>query len=121
MKLKKFTIAVSLITLLAGVTIPAHAVDFPDEQFVISSPPGNIPSFGVVIEDSQKLKNTFSTLQAFTSDGNQIGSSKVLSENNCFEYGTAECGQDKIMNFMANLASIFLNLSFHLGQLVNLF
>ena len=103
MNLKKFTIAISLLTMLAGVFNPAGAADFPDEQFVISAPPGDIPSFGVVIEDSQKLKNTFSTLQAFTSDGNQIGTSKVLSVINCFEYGTAECGQDKFMNFMANL------------------
>jgi hypothetical protein len=103
MKLKKFTLAVSLITLLAGAFIPAGAAEFPDEHFVISSPPGNVPSFGVVIEDSQKLKNTFSTLQAFTSEGSQQGISKVLTVNNCYEYGTAECGQDKFFNFMANL------------------
>jgi hypothetical protein len=102
--MKKIFIAFcTVFALTLGVFSPVSAADIPDEQFVISSPPGNIPSFGVVIEDSQKLKNTFSTLQAFTSEGSQQGVSKVLTVNNCYEYGTAECGQDKFFNFMANL------------------
>ena len=103
MILRKVSAVIAALALAGGLSVPANAADFPDEQFVISSPPGDVPSFGVVIEDSQKLKNTFSTLQAFTSDGTQQGVSKVLSVNNCFEYGTADCGQDKFFNFMANL------------------
>ena len=81
--MKKIFIAFcTVFALTLGVFSPVSAADIPDEQFVISSPPGNVPSFGVVIEDSQKLKNTFSTLQAFTSDGTQVGTSKVLSVNN---------------------------------------
>ena len=102
MKLKILAI-VSAVAFSFSSFTSLSAADVPDEQFVVSSPPGDVPSFGVVIEDSQKLKNTFSTLQAFTSDGNQIGTSKVLSVDNCFEYGTVECGQDKFMNFMASL------------------
>jgi hypothetical protein len=100
---KKLLAVLTSIFVLSGLAYPAVGADIPDEQFVISSPPGDVPSFGVVIEDSQKLKNTFSTLQAFTSDGAQIGVSKVLTVNNCYEYGTADCGQDKFFNFMANL------------------
>ena len=103
MNLRKLPAVLAVLTLVGGLSVPAGAAEFPDEQFVISSPPGNVPSFGVVIEDSQKLKNTFSTLQAFTSEGSQQGISKVLTVNNCYEYGTAECGQDKFFNFMANL------------------
>lgn len=94
---------IAALTVSLGLNSPVSATDFPDEQFVIGMPPGGAPSFGVVIEDSQKLKNTFSTLQAFTADGTQIGKSRVLSVANCYEYGTAECGKDKFFNFMANL------------------
>ena len=103
MNLRKLAAVMTALTLIGGLSVPAGAAEFPDEQFVISSPPGDIPSLGVVIEDSQKLKNTFSTLQAFTAEGSQQGVSKVLTVNNCYEYGTLECSQDKFFNFMANL------------------
>jgi hypothetical protein len=103
MILRKLAAVVAIFTLAVGLSVPAGAADTPYEQFVISPPPGDVPSLGVVIEDSQKLKNTFSTLQAFTSDGTQQGVSKVTSVLNCFEYGSKDCGQDKFFNFMANL------------------
>jgi hypothetical protein len=104
MNLRKLAAVITALTLIGGISVPAGAAISPDEQFVISNPPGDVPSLGVVIEDSQKLKNTFSTLQAFTSDGTQQGVSKVTSVLNCFEYGSKECGQDKFFNFMANLS-----------------
>jgi len=100
---RKIAAVITFFALAGGLSMPALAADTPYEQFVISPPPGDVPSLGVVIEDSQKLKNTFSTLQAFTSDGTQQGVSKVTSVSNCFEYGSKECGQDKFFNFMANL------------------
>lgn len=103
MKMKRIGSVIAALTITVGLISPLSAADIPDEQFVISGPENQVPSLGVVIEDSQKLKNTFSTLQAFTADGSQQGVSKVLSVNNCYEYGTAECGQDKFFNFMANL------------------
>jgi hypothetical protein len=101
--MKKLSILLLVFTALTSLSIPAIAADSPDEQFVVSGPVDNVPSLGVVIEDSQKLKNTFSTLQAFTSDGKQQGRSNVTSLTNCFAYGTAGCESNKFFNFMANL------------------
>ena len=55
MKIKILAIITAIAFSFSSFT-SLSAADVPDEQFVISSPPGNIPSFGVVIEDSQKLK-----------------------------------------------------------------
>jgi hypothetical protein len=100
---KKTLTILFAITLIGALINPAGAAQVPDEQFVISGPTNNQPSLGVVIEDSQFLKNTFSTLQAFTSDGTQQGKSNVTSVKDCFEFGTPGCDSSKFFNFMANL------------------
>ena len=108
---KKIILVLFALSLIGGQSLTANAAGVPDEQFVISGPPNNTPSLGVVIEDSQFLKNTFSTLQAFTSDGKQQGKSNVTSVTNCFEYGTAGCDSSKFFNFMANLGYCSQSLS----------
>ena len=103
MKMKRIASVIAALTISIGLISPLSAANIPDEQFVIGGPEGQIPSLGVVIEDSQKLKNTFSTLQAFTSDGKVVGQSNVTSVTNCFEYGSVGCESNKFFNFMANL------------------
>lgn len=103
MKMRTIASAIAALTISVGLISPLSAADIPDEQFVISGPENQVPSLGVVIEDSQKLKNTFSTLQAFTSDGKQVGKSNVTSVTNCYEYGSVGCESTKFFNFMANL------------------
>jgi len=110
-KLRIFAIALSIFSIFTCAVLPAGAADVPDEQFVIQHPPGNVPSFGVVIEDSQKLKNTFSTLQAFTSDGKQEGKSKILTVKNCSKFGATGCESNKFFNFMANLGKCDISLT----------
>ncbi len=101
--IKKIAASIFSAAIVIGTVAPATGADIPDEQFVISGPSDQAPSLGVVIEDSQKLKNTFSSLQAFTSDGRQMGKSNVTSVTNCFEYGSTGCDASKHFNFMANL------------------
>ena len=103
MKLKIIASVFAALTISVGLISPISAADIPDEQFVIGGPEGQVSSLGVVIEDSQKLKNTFSTLQAFTSDGKEVGKSNVTSVTNCYEYGSVGCESNKFFNFMANL------------------
>jgi hypothetical protein len=101
----KLSRKLGLLLIAAALVSPsfAHGAEMPGEQFVVGPPPGDTPSLGVVIEDSQKLKNTFSTLQAFTADGVERGRSKVKSITNCKSYGEAGCEQYKYFNYMANL------------------
>jgi hypothetical protein len=103
MKMKSITSVIATLAISFGLISPLSAAGLPDEQFVISGPQDQVPSLGVVIEDSQKLKNTFSTLQAFTSDGKETGKSNVTSVTNCYEYGSIGCESNKFFNFMANL------------------
>ena len=103
MKMKRIASVIAVLTISIGLISPISAANIPDEQFVIGGPEGQVSSLGVVIEDSQKLKNTFSTLQAFTSDGKVVGQSNVTSVTNCFEFGSVGCESNKFFNFMANL------------------
>ena len=98
--MKSITSVIATLAISFGLISPLSAAGLPDEQFVISGPQDQVPSLGVVIEDSQKLKNTFSTLQAFTSDGKETGKSNVTSVTNCYEYGSIGCESNKFFNFM---------------------
>jgi hypothetical protein len=100
---KKLLTVLIGIALVAGSSTAVRAVDIPDEQFVIGDPTVNAPSLGVVIEDSQKLKNTFSTLQAFTAGATVNGQTMVKSVVNCTKVGMVGCERDKFFNYMANL------------------
>jgi hypothetical protein len=97
-----------LITLLLpALVLPnaAVAADVPDEQFVISYDTSGESSLGVVIEDSQKIKNAYSSLQAFTSDGTTEGVSRYLTVENCTSVGAPGCGAEKFFNYMALLGN----------------
>lgn len=101
--MKKLLTVLIGFALVAGTASSVRAADIPDEQFVIGNPTSSAPSLGVVIEDSQKLKNTFSTLQAFTPGETVNGETKVKSVVNCSSVGAPGCESDKFFNFMANL------------------
>lgn len=75
-------------------------MDIPGEQFAIQGPADGIPSAGIVIEDSQFIKNHFASLQAFTS-ANSKRNDKVLTLTDCTEYGSPECGPNKFYNYKA--------------------
>ncbi|CAN2220762.1 hypothetical protein MCEMRE182_01205 [Candidatus Nanopelagicaceae bacterium] len=99
--MKKVLIALMLPVLLLPSV--ADAADTPDEQFVISYDTTGESSLGIVIEDSQKLKNTYSSLQAFTADGTELQKSKYTSVENCKSVGVPNCGAEKYFNYFANL------------------
>ena len=101
--MKKLLTVLIGFALVAGSASSVRASDIPDEQFVIGNPSSSAPSLGVVIEDSQKLKNTFSTLQAFTPGETSNGQTKVKSVVNCTAVGAPGCESDKFFNYMANL------------------
>jgi hypothetical protein len=109
--MKKFTLAFAIFFLAVGFASPISGAEIPDEQFVVSSPPSNVPSLGVVIEDSQHLKNTFSSLQAFTADGTQEGVSKVTTVTDCLSYNSTGCEPNKFFLYLANLAFCDANLT----------
>jgi hypothetical protein len=97
---KKFLAILIGLTVLGGSAISVSAAEVPGEQFAIQGPEDGVPSVGVVIEDSQFIKNHFSTLQAFTS-ANSIRGEKPLSILDCKEYGIGECSRDKFYNYKA--------------------
>ncbi|CAN2214514.1 hypothetical protein MCEMRE203_01069 [Candidatus Nanopelagicaceae bacterium] len=101
MKFKKL----ALLTLIVSLAFPAltQAADVPGEQFVISYDTTGESTLGVVIEDSQKLKNAYSSLQALTADGTIEGKSNYTSVESCTTYGSSGCGQEKFFNYFANL------------------
>ena len=101
--MKRISILITILSLAFGLATPVNGAEIPDEQFVISTPPSNVPSLGVVIEDSQHLKNTFSSLQSFTADGSQEGISKVTTVTDCFSFNSLGCEQNKFFLYMANL------------------
>jgi hypothetical protein len=86
--------------LLLGTSTAVHAVDTPGEQFAIAGPAGGVPSAGVVIEDSQFIKNHAVVLQGFTSENSRFGE-KPTSLVNCKSYPSAECGPEKFYNYKA--------------------
>lgn len=70
------------------------------EQFVIAPPSDGQQSIGVVIDDSQFIKNQFAHLQAFTADGPE-GKGKVLTVTQCLSVGTPGCEEDKFFLYKA--------------------
>jgi hypothetical protein len=99
--MKKLLIAL-IFTGLFSPTL-ANADETPAEQFVISYDTTGGSTLGVVIEDSQRLKNTYSSLQAFTADGTIYQKSNYTSVENCTSVGTEKCGVEKYFNYYANL------------------
>ena len=83
-----------------GASAGVHAADLPGEQFVIQGPADGVPSAGVVIEDSQFIKNHFATLQAFTSK-NSVRGEKPTSLTNCTSYPSTSCPEDAFFNYKA--------------------
>lgn len=98
--MKKLFGALIAALLLVGTSSVVHAADVPGEQFAIDGPSDGIPSAGVVIEDSQFIKNHAVSLQGFTSANSQFGE-KPTSLVNCNSYPSAECGQDKYYLYKA--------------------
>jgi hypothetical protein len=97
---KKFLAIVLGVALSCAVVPGVHADDVPGEQFAIQGPADNVPSAGVVIEDSQFIKNHFATLQAFTSENSKFGD-KPLTMTDCTSYGTGDCSADRFFNYKA--------------------
>ena len=99
--MKKLLIAL----LIPGLLLPsaARAADIPDEQFVISYDTSGESSLGVVIEDTQKLKNVYSSLQAFTADGTTRNVSAYTSVETCKSVGAPNCEATKYFNYNAVL------------------
>ena len=85
--------------LIAGSSA-VHAEDLPGEQFVIQGPSDGVPSAGVVIEDSQFIKNHFATLQSFTS-ANSMRGEKPTSLKSCTSFPSAGCTADMFYNYKA--------------------
>ena len=85
---------------LMGPLSSLSAAELPGEQFVVSSPVDEVPSAGVVIDDSQKIKGNFATLQSFTSE-NSKRNDVPTSVTNCTSYGSGECGTNKYFNYQA--------------------
>lgn len=86
--------------MLVSGSATVHADSIPGEQFTVGAPTTGVPSVGVVIDDSQKIKNPFATLQAFTGAG-PSNTGKVLSVKDCSKYGEEGCESDKFFNFKA--------------------
>ena len=97
----------------------AQASDVADEQFVISYDTSGESSLGVVIEDSQKLKNTYSSLQAFTADGTELQKSKYTSVELCTSIGAPNCGLEKYFNYYADLGECSTSLTSDCVQTVS--
>ena len=98
--MKKIIVVILGIGVLFGSTAAVHADDLPGEQFVIQSPADGIASAGVVIEDSQFIKNHFASLQGFTSQNSQRGE-KPTSLINCNSYPSTKCKTDMFYNYKA--------------------
>jgi hypothetical protein len=98
--MKKFLIALLSMALLATSGAAVGAAQIPGEQFAIQGPADGVPSAGVVIEDSQFIKNHFATLQSFTSQNSKFGE-KPLSLRDCTTYGEGECNPNNFYNYKA--------------------
>lgn len=107
--MKKLLIAL----LIPGLLLPstARAADIPDEQFVISYDTSGESSLGVIIEDTQKLKNVYSSLQAFTADGTTRNVSAYTSVETCKSVGAPNCEAAKYFNYNAVLGHCDASLS----------
>ena len=98
--MKKFLAILIGLTVLGGSLSSVSAADLPGEQFAIQGPEDGVPSAGVVIEDSQFIKNHFATLQSFTSANSKFGE-KPTSLKNCTSYPNVECSSENFYNYKA--------------------
>jgi hypothetical protein len=87
------------LSLLLGMS-QAQGETLIGEQFAIAAPTTSQQSIGVVIDDSQFIKNQFAHLQAFTADGPE-GKGKVLTVTQCQKIGTPGCEEDKFFLYKA--------------------
>jgi hypothetical protein len=87
------------------ITPPGSVVadSIPDEQFTIAPPTAQEDVDGILIQDSQFIRNKFATLQAFTADGTTAGVSKITGIYNCNRYGDTNCDKDKYFMYTAPL------------------
>lgn len=100
MNVKKYLSGLIGLVLIVAPMASVQAADFPGEQFAIQGPADNQPSAGVVIEDSQFIKNHFATLQSFTSKNSVFGE-KPLTLTNCTSYPSSGCSQNDFYNYKA--------------------
>ncbi|CAN2220850.1 hypothetical protein MCEMRE182_01207 [Candidatus Nanopelagicaceae bacterium] len=98
--MKKFLAILIGVAVLGGSASSVSAADIPGEQFSIQGPADGVPSAGVVIEDSQFIKNHFASLQGFTS-ANSVRDEKPLSLTDCTSYGTSSCTDKMFYNYKA--------------------
>lgn len=91
---------VTCLMLVSPLTLQANADSVPGEQFSIQPPADQVASAGVVIEDSQFIKNHAVTLQGFTSANSQRGEIP-LTLTDCTDYNSSNCGPDKFYNYKA--------------------
>ena len=98
--MKRLLAVLAAVSMTFGAVATSHADVIPGEQFAIQAPADNVPSAGVVIEDSQFIKNHFATLQGFTS-ANSVRGEKPLSLVNCTSYNTAICNTKMFYNYKA--------------------
>jgi len=88
--MKRMRVLSLLSAIVVALPVFASAASIPGEQFVIAPPSNGQQSIGVVIDDSQFIKNQFAHLQAFTADGPE-GKGKVLTVTQCLKVGTPGC------------------------------
>ena len=87
MKKKIFALVASLLMIAS----PALADGQVGEQFVFSPPGYSDPAIGVLIEDSQFIKNQFTIMQSW--GPRQFGESMQVSDlTACKSYGEKNCG-----------------------------
>ena len=98
--MKRMRILSLLTAVVIALPVFATAATIPGEQFVIAPPSTGAQSIGVVIDDSQFIKNQFAHLQAFTADGPE-GKGKVLTVTQCLKVGTPGCEEDKFFLYKA--------------------
>ena len=102
MKLAK-KVLIALILPIALISVNgAQAAELPGEQFVITNPPTSDRYTGLNLSGDNAVKNTFSSLEAFTADGTSR-ESKVLSHTNCLKIGTSGCEAEKYFQYNAQL------------------
>lgn len=89
---------------LMGPLSSLSAADLPGEQFIVGAPSDGVASAGVVIDDSQKIKGNFATLQSFTSE-NSRRNDVPTSVTNCTSYGSGNCSTQRFFNYQAFMSN----------------
>lgn len=90
------------LALAVGFNAMATAATIPGEQFVISNPPTDERYTGINLADDNSIKNTFSSLEAFTATGTSRDSS-ILTRQTCQKIGTPGCEAEKYFQYNAQL------------------